>query len=320
MRRLKPGQSTEDLRHLIQSPSAFIKALKANPELVNKQDKNGRTLLHHFAEVDNTSTEAVLISLWHHILLAKPRADIKDKKGNTALHIVAVNIDKKFNSGWLMPALISLFESQKIDLKQKNTQGLTFNDLLSQNREREYYHAHGKPHPLAELQQQRRRDVVRVTTFMKMELLDEANGLFNENLNKLPATEQRSIIEYLIAKFSAEQHSADPSIESKISELDEYGIFLSIEQSIAKIIEESQIDQDLIDKMRADITNALKEFLEMLEAKHGMSATTGDSNTVASFTYANSATSTSITLYNQRQAQQTSSIVNDSNAHTPNRL
>ncbi len=101
---------------LIQSPDQLTQALKANPELINEQDENGSTLLHHIAQ-NGPNLSAEDASLILGILLECPELDftLKNNRQNTALHEAAMHCGNRVVSQFIFPALVAAAAKKGFD-------------------------------------------------------------------------------------------------------------------------------------------------------------------------------------------------------------
>lgn len=85
-----PIQSAELGDFLISSSDNLKSALEKNPNLINMQDENGRTILHHAAPLGLHAGQTRTIEFLD-LLFTKPNFDltIRDNNGDTALHLAA---------------------------------------------------------------------------------------------------------------------------------------------------------------------------------------------------------------------------------------
>lgn len=112
------------MKELLQSEKALRAALKDDPGLITKQDETGRTLLHHAAKIALTkgSIEGVKIL---NILFNAPGLDlsIKDNKGNTPVHVVALCCSDKLTSQYVFHNFLQAAEKCKFDFSMLGEDG-----------------------------------------------------------------------------------------------------------------------------------------------------------------------------------------------------
>lgn len=86
-------QEKLDLSELLKSPETLKKTLKVNPDLIHTQDTNGKTLLHHAADLISScgSRESLQILKILFSYTNNSNISLKDKKGNTPIDIAADN-------------------------------------------------------------------------------------------------------------------------------------------------------------------------------------------------------------------------------------
>lgn len=100
--------------------------LRNKPELLNQQDENGWTLIHHGAHLGN-KLDCAYIKIIHHILFTgiTPDFTIKDKNGLTPLHIVSNMIYEKTTLDYVFPYYLEFCKKNNFDFLTEDNNGRT---------------------------------------------------------------------------------------------------------------------------------------------------------------------------------------------------
>lgn len=98
--------------------------LKNNPEIVNKCDENGETLLHHGARLglifgSNT------ISIIYRVLFSPSHLDfnIQNKSGRTPLHEIACKLHDRVSCRYVFPNYVEISYKNNFDFSLKDNKG-----------------------------------------------------------------------------------------------------------------------------------------------------------------------------------------------------
>ncbi|HEX2548991.1 MAG TPA: ankyrin repeat domain-containing protein, partial [Gammaproteobacteria bacterium] len=119
--------STEDyFIHLVRCPHDLYIALRKKPILIQEKDSKDQTLLHHAARVGH-DMDSMGASLILFLLLSSPNLDfnIKDKNGNTPLHIAALNSNEPITCKYIFPNFLRTAFIAEFDFDTLNNQGQT---------------------------------------------------------------------------------------------------------------------------------------------------------------------------------------------------
>ncbi|MDX1838599.1 hypothetical protein DIZ81_11575 [Legionella taurinensis] len=117
---------SEQFSSLVHSAEALKAALESNPNLINEQDEDGLTLLHHAAQIGNymgsTSASKIL-----DVLFANENLDftIKDKAGNTAVHVAAWCCEDRVTCQYVFPSFVTEAAKRGFDFATLSQQGQT---------------------------------------------------------------------------------------------------------------------------------------------------------------------------------------------------
>ena len=122
--------TTPNLEELLYNKELLERELSKNPQLINKKDKQGMTLLHHIAVMEDlgqSSLEPII-----DILLAQPSINfnIEDNKGNTAIHLAASSRERT-NCEFIFPKLVEKAEKNQFNFSMLDKQGQAIIHLAS---------------------------------------------------------------------------------------------------------------------------------------------------------------------------------------------
>jgi|GEM_PF-6463845 FOG: Ankyrin repeat len=104
------------LKKIVFSAELLKSTLKTNPQVVNEQDENGNTLLHHAALIGRKrgswSAGEIL-----NVLFTSPHLDftVKNNDGNTPLHVAALSCDERTTCQFVFPALVKEASNRGFD-------------------------------------------------------------------------------------------------------------------------------------------------------------------------------------------------------------
>ncbi|MCF6776791.1 ankyrin repeat domain-containing protein [Thiotrichales bacterium 19X7-9] len=124
--------TSEYLKGLSENYQSLFIALANDPDIVNKQDENGQTLLHHAAKIGRTlgsnSASLILDQLFN-----SPYADfnIQDKDGNTPLHIAAYASNERVTCRFVFPNFVEEAIKRNVDLNKLNNAGQAIIHILA---------------------------------------------------------------------------------------------------------------------------------------------------------------------------------------------
>jgi len=121
------------LRDLAYSETKLESALIEDPTLINAQDENGMTILHHFANSGSYISSSKISAILK-ILFNNPDLDftIKDQKGNTPLHCAALRCNDPKTFQYIFPAFLSEAARRGFDFSTLGEKGETVLHIATQ--------------------------------------------------------------------------------------------------------------------------------------------------------------------------------------------
>lgn len=105
-------------------PCMLFRALRTDPAIVNQQDEDGMTILHH-AVLQSPISTGFSVELILKLLFAMPNLDlnIPDKNGSTALHAAAYRSSNRTTRVHLFPALVDEAIKKKFNFNSLDKDG-----------------------------------------------------------------------------------------------------------------------------------------------------------------------------------------------------
>lgn len=100
-------------------------ALKADPSLVNKQDENGDTLLHHLAKGGLMCGRTTLVPLLNTLFSFHPNTHIFNRDDLTPLHIAAKCCHERVSVYFVFPEILKYALQNKFNPNPANKNGIT---------------------------------------------------------------------------------------------------------------------------------------------------------------------------------------------------
>jgi ankyrin repeat protein len=121
-----PIQSAELRDFLVSSSDNLKLALEKNPNLINMQDENGRTILHYVALLGLSASRTRTIEFLD-LLFTKPNLDltVRDNNGDTAVHLAALACSDKTIYEVTFPFFIEKAIEKKFNFNITGRHGLT---------------------------------------------------------------------------------------------------------------------------------------------------------------------------------------------------
>lgn len=117
---------SDEFNKLVSSPDELKAALNANPALINEQDEEGMTLLHHAAQIGHVMGSSSANKILD-VLFASNDLDftIKDNAGNPPVHVAALGCEDRVTCEYVFPAFVHEAAKRGFDFATLNQDGLS---------------------------------------------------------------------------------------------------------------------------------------------------------------------------------------------------
>jgi hypothetical protein len=113
-----------DLLDLISNKDAFISALNANPNIINQQDNDEMTVLHHAGTLGkimgSNSISQIFEVLFDESMCPNLDFTLKDAHGNTPLDIAAMCCHERVTCNYVFPTFVNEADQRGVDFSTLN--------------------------------------------------------------------------------------------------------------------------------------------------------------------------------------------------------
>lgn len=113
-----------DLLNLVSNEEALASALKADPTIINQQDTDGMTLLHHAGTLGkilkSSSISKIFAILFDQSKVTNLDFTRKDSHGNTPLDIAAMCCHERVTCAYVFPTFVTEADHRGVDFTTLN--------------------------------------------------------------------------------------------------------------------------------------------------------------------------------------------------------